>query len=538
MNSRPIPTRKILRRLFLTLFLRGRSSRGLQKSQAPKSVGSKLWWSLLLYLALGAMVFFFQDQPVFTVSLYLHGMTLVFVGMFIASSAGEVLFNKEESDILLHRPITARALLWAKIGVLVEVSLWLAGAFNFGGIFVGMMSPDGGGIFLLAHALSTILEALFCSGIVVLGYELCLRWFGRERLDGLMTTVQVIVSIAAVVGGQMVPQLIGRFGGKIAINVKLWWIALLPPAWFAGIDDLICGNINTGSSALAGVGLAATVIVIWLAFGRLARDYGRGLQTLGESTSPKQARSGRHRWLGRLAAVPPLNWWLRDSVTRAAFLLTASYLVRDRETKLRIYPSLAPILVMPVMMVLQAHGRGGFEASGFMIALSGAYLGLVPLMGINILRYSQQWQASDLFRAAPLHGPAKLCHGVRRAVLCCLALPFGILFGVISWALTGKVSDLLMLLPGMIALPVYAMVGCLRGNAVPFMLPTEEAKATNRGAIFMGAMVVAVLLAFVVSWARSTGWFWWLILVEIVGGAILYFAIRASLNEITWWSME
>ena len=56
----------------------------------------------------------FQDiygQPVFGLSLYLHAMTLVFLGMFVASSAGEVLFNKEEGDILLHRPITARALL-------------------------------------------------------------------------------------------------------------------------------------------------------------------------------------------------------------------------------------------------------------------------------------------------------------------------------------------------------------------------------------------------------------------------------------------
>src|SRR5436190_2046074 len=113
------PPERILRRLFLTLFLRGRSSRGLQKEQAPKSVGSKLAFTLLIYGAFGLMVFFFRGQTIFTLSLYLHGMTLVFLGMFIAASAGEVLFNKEESDILLHRPITPRVLLWAKIRVLL-----------------------------------------------------------------------------------------------------------------------------------------------------------------------------------------------------------------------------------------------------------------------------------------------------------------------------------------------------------------------------------------------------------------------------------
>jgi len=193
---------------------------------------------------------------------------------------------------------------------------------------------------------------------------------------------------------------------------------------------------------------------------------------------------------------------------------------------------------MPVIMVFQARGRGASEASGFMVALSGAYLGLVPLMGINILRYSQQWQASDLFRTAPIAGPARLCHGARRAVLCCLALPFALLFAVISWALTRKVSDLAVLLPGIIALPVYAMVGCVEGKAVPFMLPTEEAKATNRGGIFILSMIIAVLLAAVVSWASRGGWLWGLILAEVIGGGVLYFAIRASLKRVRWSSME
>ena len=38
-----------LRRLFLTLFLRGRSSRGLQKETTPKTVGSKLALTLVFY---------------------------------------------------------------------------------------------------------------------------------------------------------------------------------------------------------------------------------------------------------------------------------------------------------------------------------------------------------------------------------------------------------------------------------------------------------------------------------------------------------
>jgi hypothetical protein len=124
-----------LRRLFLTLFLRGYSARGLQKSKAPTSVGSKLALTLVMYGLTGFMALIFLRQSVFSLALYMHGATFMFLGMFVAASAGEILFNQQEADILLHRPVEPRALLWAKIGVLVQVSLWLGGAFNLIGLY-------------------------------------------------------------------------------------------------------------------------------------------------------------------------------------------------------------------------------------------------------------------------------------------------------------------------------------------------------------------------------------------------------------------
>jgi hypothetical protein len=336
-----------LHKLFLTIFLRGYSARGLRKESAPKSVGSKLALILSLYVLVGLVALVFHGQPVFALSLYLHAMTLLFLGMFMAASSGEMLFNKDEADILLHRPVTPRALLWAKIGVLLRVSLWLAAALNLAGFFTGIGASDGGWLYLPAHLLSTALQALFCAGSVVVGYQLCLRWFGRERLDGLMTTAQVIVAVAAVLGGQ-VPQLIARFNGKFGFNFHSWWVYLLPPAWFAGLDDAIAGSRLPASVALACAGLLATAAVLWLAFEKLAGDYESGLQTLGEARS-RRPQGGRRRWLDVLAGQPPLRWWLRDPVSRASFLLVGAYLLRDRDVKLRVYPALAPMLIWPVI---------------------------------------------------------------------------------------------------------------------------------------------------------------------------------------------
>jgi hypothetical protein len=537
--TRPVPgasPEKTLRRLFLAIFLRGRSSRGLRKNAAPKSIGEKLSLTLFFYFLIGLFALSFLHQPVFALAVYLHAMTFVFLGMFVASSAGEVLFNKDENDILLHRPVTPKAMLWAKISVLTQVSLWLAGTFNFVGFFVGLAANDGGWLFPIVHAASTAMEALFCTGSVVLVYQLCLRWFGRERLDGLMTAAQVGVAVAAVLAGQILPRAMFRLNEVMSVGVHSWWVWLLPPAWFAGMDDAVAGHGSTASYGLTAAALVSTGLVSWVAFGKLAADYASGIQTLSEVPhSPANGR-GRRRWLGALGRVPPLSWVLRDPVTRASFLLSAAYLFRDRDVKLRVYPGLAPMLVMPAILLVQDRDHGGM--GGFGIAFAGAYLGVVPVLGLNLLRFSQQWQAADLFLAAPIPGPASLCQGARLAVLWILTLPLLLLTAGVAWFLISDASKLLLLVPGLLAIPVYSLVPCLNGLAVPLSQPTEEANSANRGLYLILAAVTSMVLAGLTTWSWHTGWLGGFVVIESVAVVILYFVLKSAALHSLWPSEE
>ncbi|PWU18216.1 MAG: hypothetical protein C5B50_09655 [Verrucomicrobia bacterium] len=532
-NSSVLPPGRVLRRLFLTLFLRGRSSRGLQKSGAPKTVGSKLALTLLFYSLFGLMATMFIGQPLFVLTVYLHSMTLAFLGMFIASSAGEVLFNKEEADILMHRPIDARSLLWSKIGVMVQVSLWVAAAFNLVGLVVGAASPDGGWLFPLAHILSTATEALFCTSCIVLTYQLCLRWFGRERLDALMTTAQVIVAVVVVMGGQLAPQLF-RFRGRIGVPAHSWWMAFIPPVWFAGFDEALTGHGGPMSWILASVGVGITAGLLLLAFGKLARDYERGLQTLQEAAPARPQRS-RRRWAEKLANVQPLRWWLRDPVSRASFLLMTAYLTRDRDVKLRVYPGLAPFLVMPVVFLV---GMRSGVTIDFGVAFSSAYLAAMPVLALNLLQYSQQWQAADVFRSAPLIGPARLCHGARRAVLCFLIFPALLVVSLLVWFGSGGGQFLAMLLPGIIALPIYSLLPVVRGRWAPLSQPTEEARSAGRAVSMMGVMLSSMALAGVAVAARTLGILPWFLLVEAILSIALYVILRSSMNAARWQPLE
>lgn len=535
-TSDVVPIRRTLHDLFLTLFLRGRSARGFNKSRAPTNIGKRLGIVLGFYAMFGLVALSLIGQKTFVLGTYLHALTFIAVAMFVVGSAGEVLFNKEETDILAHRPIPPRALLWAKIVVLVQTSLWLAGAINLAGFVVGIFARDGKPWFPLAHALSASLEALFCTATVVLTYQLCLRWFGRERLDSFMTATQVTVSVALVLASQLVPQLLIRNEGMDIVSVDRWWTVLVPPAWFAGLDDAIAGSANSRSWTLALIGIAATVVVMWIAFGRLATDFQAGISSMTETVVRKPSRT-RPKLLPRLVNAPPLRWWLRDPVSRASFLLSAAYLARDRDTKLRMYPGIAPMLVMPIILLLptrsEPHGPAAFG-----IAFAGSYLGLVPLLALGMLSLSQQWQASDIFRLAPVTGPAALSHGARRAVLVLVMVPMLVVFALVVVLMGQSASGLVLMLPGLIALPVYAMIPCLGGKAVPLSRPPDEAKAARRTTLTMLVMLSSGALAGAASYSHRHGWFAYFVAAETLIAAIVYCAMRARLSRERWRSLE
>jgi hypothetical protein len=532
-ESHPAPGRA-LRRLYLLLFLRGRSARGLRKEVAPKSVARKLAFTLLLYALFGSFAWTFYRQSLFALSVYLHGSTLMFIGMFVAASAGEALFNKDEADILMHRPIESKALLWAKVSVMTQIALWLAGSFNLVGFVVGALVAQGKIMFVASHAVSLTLETLFCIGLVVVMYQVCLRWLGKERLDGILTTAQTAVSMLIVFGSQMAPRLLMQPGNRIGAVLDSWWVFLLPPAWFAGIDDALAGEHGRNAWALAGCGVFATALVLWIGFGKLAREYAAGLQALNESAAPEKSKGRRGQWLERLVHLPPLRWWLRDSTTRGAFVLSLAYLFRDRETRLRVFPGMAPMLIMPVVIMLPQGTHGTFVPSGFMLAFAGTYLGMAPLLALNFLKYSSHWQAADIFRAAPIAGPGPFCHGARKAVFFALTIPLFLLVVIIALAMGIEISKLQMLLAGAIALPALSMVPCATGEAVPFSQPSEEAKSAGRGLKMLGVMFVSMLIAGGAAVADSFGFFWWFIAVETIVATGVYAVLHRFCAKASW----
>ncbi|HEY2573725.1 MAG TPA: hypothetical protein VGH65_06640, partial [Verrucomicrobiaceae bacterium] len=425
MSARASPTpEQTLRRLFWKLLFRGRTAMRMSAYKTRKQLS--LGVTMLIYAVFGvlpAMAAFGMDALTF--ASLLHAFTLMFASLTLASSSGTMLFMKEEAEILLHRSVTARQLLRAKTFVLVAFALVLALSLNLAGTVTGVHSRGATWLFVPAHVVSTLLLMVFSAACIVLVYNACLKWLGRERVYNLLATLQTMAVVVMMVSGQILPRVL-RVNELRHFDFVRGWALALPPVWFGALDALLSGSADPGTVWLpALLAPAITGLIVWLAFGKLGAAYGEGLMALNESegTSGAAEKRRRRRLLPWLVSLPPLRWWLRNPVERQAFLLTSAYMARDREIKLKLYPGIAPMLIMPVAMIFSMSSVKQAEVQAWVQTFAACYLSIIPLQAMLLLNRCEHWRASEFFQMAPLPHWAPLFHGARKAVMGWLTYP-------------------------------------------------------------------------------------------------------------------
>jgi ABC-2 type transport system permease protein len=317
------------------------------------------------------------------------------------------------------------------------------------------------------------------------------------------------------------------------------WMVALPPAWFGALATVLTGSsVSPFTVALAVWGVVATALVAWLALNRLASAYGEGLLALNEAGPSAVKQGGRHgRWTARLLAHPLLRRWLADPVERASFTLTVAGLLRARDVKLRIYPQLAQLCAYPLVFIVampgKTHAQG--EGASFGVAFAGAMASTMVFNTLEMLRFSDHWRGADIFRLAPLASPAPLFHGARKAVLMVLCGPVMVFLTLALLVWKGWSGGALLLLPGFVAMPFFAMLPGLWHTLVPFSEPPEQAKNMSAGCLRMIVVLVAALaIAGAAWWADGHGWLGPLLIAEAGMVAVATGALRLGIDGRPW----
>jgi len=466
---------------YFRMSIRGKASQALGRRASPKPRG--LIFLVAMYAFMGLMIgpLAFRHPDLFTYTLIIHAMTFFVVGISITTESGDILFNVAEGDVLGHRPIHPRTLLLAKSLNLLAFALLLALAANLFPLFFGLAAAGVWPWFPVVHLISTVLLCIFCAASVVFVYALIIRVVGREKFDSFAAWSQIGMSVLFIGGYQVLPRLMDRFE-KMDLRGAAPYLVPLPPAWFAGLDSILAGRGSPRAAAmLAIVGLAVTAALAYAAVGRLAKGYAEGLAKLAETAArpPRRAKSVK---VDRGAMNPILRWWLRDPIERAAFRLAAAYMRRDRETKLRLYPSLSIFIILPLFALVE----GDMRSSGHLPLLTFWMMGILPLIVTESLRMSSQHAAAEIFVVSPVAGVGQIFHGVRKAAILCVMLPLLVVCGGLSVGLAPSPGQaFLRALPALIALPTLSLGSALSGAYLPFSRPVVRGGPMSRNAVLM-----------------------------------------------------
>ncbi|MGA2871736.1 MAG: hypothetical protein ABSF34_21575, partial [Verrucomicrobiota bacterium] len=99
-------------------------------------------------------------------------------------------------------------------------------------------------------------------------------------------------------------------------------------------------------------------------------------------------------------------------------------------------------------------------------------------------------------------------------------------------------GNMMLMIPGIILLPLYALIPGVVGRVIPLSQPIESAKSASRGLSMVGVMIVSFIVAGLASLCWYLGIFVWFLVAEVVGAVIIYVIFRRILKNSRWPSME
>ncbi|WP_339216397.1 hypothetical protein [Ornithinibacillus sp. FSL M8-0202] len=483
-----------------------------------KKEGNQFLKSLWIYALYGILLipFLFIGN-----SYMLQSSIMLAIAMFILmtsmiSDYSSVLLDVRDKVILNSKPINTRTINAAK---LVHIAIYLAiltGAFI--GIPAIVMLFVHGIWYFLIFILEIILLDLFIMALTALAYILILRFFDGEKLKDIINYVQIFLAVGIVIGYQVIIRVFDFMDMNVTYAFS-WWHVLMPPLWFSAPFELLLNqNYTPEIILLSAMAILVPLLSIMLYYG-LMPSFEKNLQKLMEESGKKKKQTWRlDRLFERLICF---------SKEERTFYRFASIMIsRERDFKLKVYPSLGMALVFPFIFLynnisLMDSVDWGNSKAYLTLYFANIIIGTVVYM----LQFSSKYKGAWIFQTTPIHSESSVYSATLKAFLVKLYLPvFLILSVVYGWIFSIRIiPDILVILFTAI-LQVLLSYKLFNTGKFPFTRPFESAQ---QGGATAGIVIVLMLLVGVLALIHF--------LVSLITiGVYIYLALVAILTIVLW----
>lgn len=391
-------------------------------NSAKKKEGNQFLKSLWMYGFYGLILIpflFLGENYIFQMSLVFGIIMFILMTSMIADFS-TVLLDVRDKNILGTKPVNKRTISAAKMVHVIIYMTLLTGAFV--GIPFIVMIVGHGIAFSLVFLLLLVLNVLFVVALTALIYIVTLQFFSGEKLKDIINYVQILLSVAIFVGYQVLIRSFDMVDLNLTYDFS-WWHVFIPPIWFGAPFELILHqNLSTIMIGLSLLAFLIPLVSIAIYY-KLMPSFERNLQKLLEGTGKSNKKTGLNGFLSKLVCF--------NREERVFFQFATLMMKREREFKLKVYPSLGFAFIAPFIFLLNGLRDSSFSDLGNGKEYLFIYFSsiMIPTV-IHMLKFSENYQGSWLFHATPIKDLAALKRGTLKAFIVKLYLPVLLLLSV------------------------------------------------------------------------------------------------------------
>jgi hypothetical protein len=458
------------------------------KKQSESNGTFFLTLGLYFMMACAVSAFIYFSVSIIAIYSLIFAVIMFMLAMTLITDFSAVILDSNDNAVLLPRPIDDRTLLIARIThiLMYLLSMMLALAIPF---MVVTMHLYG-----VLAAISFLIISLLCLILIVfltnIFYLVLMQFTSEERLRNVINTFQIILTFTFMGGYRLVGRLVNFDTLMNGVDTKVqWWYFFVPPIWMGNsMNVIIKHEFDATKFLFLFLTLTVPFMVVFLVNNVFSGVFNQKIA--GMDIAKRQAKIPNKT--SKKSLVETLSGiFTGTSMERGTFEFVWKITSRDRKFKLRIYPSLAYLLIYPVFLIGTGRSDGSFvqqiehlrESTGMGIVV--IYLcGTVLLTIRSQISQSEDFKAAWLYELAPIGKPGEILSGSLRAIMVKFLLPITILLSLVLSIIWGVdlLDDLLFGMLTIINLELLLSIGM--SNELPFS--TEIKK--NGGGSFIRNM--------------------------------------------------
>ncbi|GIO57276.1 hypothetical protein [Paenibacillus cineris] len=449
------------------------------RSADPDELSNQFLKSLWIYAVMGAVMTPFVvmgHNLIFQMSI-VFGILMFMITTSLISDFSSVLLDVRDHTILGSKPVNAKTINMAKAIHIMIYLFFITGSITAAPL-VGVLFRHGI-VFFLIFVLEIVLMDLLIVAITALLYWLVLRFFDGEKLKDIINYVQIGLTMVMAVGYQLIARVFNLVDLQIGYEAQ-WWHVFLFPVWFAApFEWLFGGHRGEAIIVFSLLSVLLPLLAVWI-YVRMIPSFEANLRKLSTQTARKKGRGGR--WpdvLGR--------WICRSREEQVFFRFALGMIRKERDYKLKVYPSLGLSLIFPFIFMFNTFNSG---SSWEEIRSGNSYLFMyfcavmIP-SAVMMLQYTSTPKGAWIFSTVPLRNHEPVYKGTLKACIAQLILPIFVVESMIFTVIFGVriLPDLLVIL---VMTLLYTVISFrLMGLEMPFTEPAQAGTQSGRTGLML-----------------------------------------------------